>query len=323
MYQTQQSQRQTTPKFLSKENLKDLFETLVENEFSDFTQIMKSQDTDSINNTFQLFCKKAVDFYQNHIQLLEIEDYILFELNKKFIIHMLRTDKKPVKNVTIQQQQPIQQRDVKIEEIQKQRQQDFYQQLESKKNEFMNSNTKIIPEPPKFGDTVIDKPIKNISALLNSMMEDRNKDLEEIQKLYPKKKQEKHQQQHQHSQFEYDYFETKQPQIKYITIDANDTENQIIENELIILDETTNNNKKVSWEDESVPEIIVEEPTQITIIQNNDNGFLEKLKIVSSEPEFNHHSESNEQLFSLFNNRFECLEDKINKIFELLSTQQK
>jgi succinate dehydrogenase flavin-adding protein (antitoxin of CptAB toxin-antitoxin module) len=72
MYQTQQQSHQSkTPDFLSKENLKDLFETLVENNFSDFTQIMKSQDTDLINKTFQLFCKKAVDFYHNHIQLLD------------------------------------------------------------------------------------------------------------------------------------------------------------------------------------------------------------------------------------------------------------
>ena len=141
MYQTQQQQQQKIPEFLSKENLNDLFETMVENDFSDFTQIMKSQDNELINNTFQQFCKKAVDFYQNYIEIVDNEDNILLEINKKFIIYMLRNDKKPVKNVVIQQTTIFdnQQKDVRIEEIQKQRQQDFYQQLENKKNEFMNS----------------------------------------------------------------------------------------------------------------------------------------------------------------------------------------
>lgn len=214
------------PDFLKEQNLKDIFETLIESNFSNLQDIVNKGDAKLLNSSFQVFCNYALNFYNTQ----SINTHIL-SMNKNFMIfcikNKIRFNNNNEDNDNSFSLKPSE--NLRNQDIQHQRQVQFQSQVESKKNEFDDLMTLKKPPSPDFGEAIKDQPIKNISGLLNNIIADRDKDILQIQKMFPPPP-------------------PSQDPIKYINIGE---EINIKHNiSLINGNGNGNGNKKVSWSDD-------------------------------------------------------------------------
>lgn len=258
--------------FLSKQNVAIIWDVLMENE------VLKNKSKDVIAEINSIFKKIITSFYENEKQKANN----LIELNKKFISLIINYVNKTFnKTVEIQNQQqnkiiitptPQKQQQVKelitFEELQTQRLSDFDKQLAEKQKEFTNAITLQIPETPNFSDN-IDTPLSELEKEVKKMMDQRNYDVEQINKsfngenveswLKPVETSIKNEKivPNIHNQNTKNMENTKNTQsnkIKYIKIEDYEVNSNIYKNEVIDLNINNSPKKHISWADENVNE---------------------------------------------------------------------
>ena len=178
--------------FLSKENIQVLWDVLIED------QAIKTfcSSHDKIIELTKLFESNLKGFYD--VERKNCNN--LIELNKKYMVliitylgsQLLTPTTKPLSNT--EQQQLSQFKKITIhdeqikqaityEEIQNERKSQFEKDLYNRQQEFTNAMSNPVPPVPKFNDK-LDEPINEIELEIKRIQEQRNYDMEIINKTY-------------------------------------------------------------------------------------------------------------------------------------------
>jgi hypothetical protein len=178
--------------FLSKENIQVLWDVLIED------QVIKNfcSSHDKIIELTKIFESNLKGFYDIERRNCNT----LIELNKKYMVliinylssQIITPITKPITNTQPQQlsqfkkitihdeqiKQPI-----TYEEIQNERKSQFEKDLYNRQQEFTNAMSNPVPPLPKFSDK-LDEPINEIELEIKRIQEQRNYDMEIINKTY-------------------------------------------------------------------------------------------------------------------------------------------
>ena len=180
--------------FLSKENIGIIWDVLMDN------GVLKNKPKEIIDEINVVIKKIITSFYENEKQNANN----LVELNKKFITLIINYVNKNFNNNKIKTPQ-IQQTNqtnqinsqkrqqshsqsqskelITFEELQTQRLSEFDKQLAEKQKEFTNAITLQVPEKPNFSDNM-DTPLTELEKEVKKMMDQRNYDVEQINKSF-------------------------------------------------------------------------------------------------------------------------------------------
>jgi hypothetical protein len=293
-----------TNNFLSNENINLLWEVLKEEE------ILKIQTSNVLEQITQIFKNNLKGFYETEknkcMNLVDInKKYILlilnyvntnyptknihyeksnYQLNEKQNINQNKNQNAPNK---IQIYEEIPQKElITYEELQKDKRNQFDRDLNKRQEEFVNAMSMKVPSVPDFSDKTEDKPITSIEEEIKKITEQRNYDIELINKSFNKPqdstwlnpletsiKNEKLNTLHQKKEKEQTYFNKNENKTKYITINEEISANDIYKNEIIELNASK---KNISWAN-NISENIndTNDISNINIIteENNDNNY--------------------------------------------------
>ena len=272
--------------FLSNDNLKLLWDVIVDNE------ILKNKNTEMLVQINNIFNQNIKGFYENEMK--NNPNISLIELNKKFISllinHVQKTFFKSNKQL------------ITSEEIQNNRMNQFEKDLTLKQQEFTNAMSLPIPPTPTFQDK-LDEPISELELEIKRTIAQRNYDIEKIHNnihnvsgdpsswLTSQETSIKKEKLNISNNLKSTIINKPVSEIKYIKIE-NNLDNNILKNDIIDL----NNKKNVQWADDT--EDIFE------------SDLFKKLKVVQ-QPEI---SKPEQNLVQ----RIESMETKINKIEKML-----
>ena len=179
----------SSKKFIQKDNLKILWEVIIDEELFHF---LSQTDQQKI---YKIFLNNIQGFYETE----KIRDNSLVDLNKKYILFILNYIKKTFGDQSpskIQIKEEIKQHQpsninmnikelVTYEDIQNDRKTKFEKDLNRLQEEFQDSITLKTPEPLDFKDKQIDDgPIKEMDKLLKEIQVQRNYEVENINRTY-------------------------------------------------------------------------------------------------------------------------------------------
>jgi hypothetical protein len=301
----------STNDFLTKQNVDLLWEVIIDDD------LFKNKPKELINQIGSIFTQNLRGF--NEVEKNNSNN--LMSMNKRFIGLILNHSR----SIIISNKNPVKQKElITSTDLQTERISQFEKDLSKKQTEFTSAMSLQVPPVPKFSDNNLDEPIGEMELAIKKVVEQRNYDIEQVNKtlnksnadswLKPQETSVKSEKIVPLKNQKTDYIQNSHVQnsLKYIKIDEN-IENTIIKNDIIDLSKQ----KHISWEDENISLQIVEKEEENDIIENN---IFKKLKKIT--PEVN--QEVNE--LSNMNNRMNILEDKIeglnNKldlIIEILS----
>jgi hypothetical protein len=166
--------------FLDKNNIATLWSVIADED------IFKNHAADIKNNILQIFSDNIKGFYN---QESKNNNTSLVEINKKYILLILQFIKtnfpKPsINKITIHDEvipiHDLHKEPITIEEIKKDRITQFDQDFNKLEQDFQNAFKLPIPEPQNFSDNVKDKPIQELERVVKEMAEQRNYEIEEI-----------------------------------------------------------------------------------------------------------------------------------------------
>jgi hypothetical protein len=171
--------------FLSKDNTTMLWEVLSDED------IFKTQPYEIKNIILKIFSENISTFYNSEIKN---QKTTLIEMNKKYILMILNFIKNNYSNTKINkltiynESAPlIETNNIELitnEEIKKDKITKFEEDLNTKEKEFKSMFTKTIPDSPNFSDNINDKPITEMEKAIKEMVEQRNYDMEQINKSH-------------------------------------------------------------------------------------------------------------------------------------------
>jgi hypothetical protein len=314
----------STPPFLTNENMKLLWDVLIENELFQNKQSDFFVKVNTIfNENIQGFYESEISYSNNNNNHNKLET--LIGLNKKFITLFINH----IQKLLHQQNQikPLTHNNLNTslithEDIQNDRMNQFEKNLNQVKQDFTNAMALPVPPVPEFKDKM-DEPISELELEIKRTMAQRNYDIEVIhnnihnlqdgsnswlksqETSVKKDKMNPNQNLNQNLKSN-----PNQNVIKHIKIENNNLDNSILKKDIIDLN-TLKKEKHVSW---------------VNDIENNGNGnndieniqeniddseynLFRKLKVISKKPE-----ESPDYLIS----RMENMETKLQKIEEML-----
>lgn len=231
------------PSFLSKENVKILWDILIDDPFSHLTR-------EEYPGFSQYFHKELQIFYNTHVN--SNTNTSLLILNRTFLSKIIQANPKP----QIQQQQLYKSADIQADRINK-----FETEFTNKKMEFENAITLKKPPVPKFeDDQQYSEKISNMDSLIAQTLAQRNLDISQLNLngttnsnwLKPEE-----------TSVRAENTINNQNAIKLIKIDKTN----LPELQEEIVDLNGKQNKKISWEQED----------QVT------SSLFSKLKIINSE----------------------------------------
>ena len=273
----------STNNFLSSENINLLLEVLKEEE------ILKNQSQNVLGQIIQIFKNNLKGFYETEknkcINLVDInKKYILLILNyvntnyteknnhyekpniKQYINQSINQNINQSINQSINQNtinkiqiyEEVPQKElITYEELQKDKRNQFDRDLNKRQEEFASSMSMNVPSVPDFSDKTEDKPITSIEEEIKKITEQRNYDIELINKSYNKPqdstwlnpletsiKNEKLNAPLQKKEKEQINFNKNENKTKYITINEEISANDIYKNEIIELNTLK---KNISW----------------------------------------------------------------------------
>lgn len=289
--------------FLTKQNVDLLWEVIIDDD------LFKNKPKELINEIGTMFTQTLRgfnDFEKNNSNTL-------MSMNKKFIGLMLNRSRSIIisnKNPTsVQKQKEL----ITSTDLQTERMSQFEKDLSQKQSEFTNAMSLPVPPVPNFSDNNLDEPIGEMELAIKKALEQRNYDIEQVNKnlnksnadswLKPQEtslKSEKIVPIKSQKSDSNPYYQNSpvQNSLKYIKIDNENIENTVIKKDIIDL----NQKKHISWEDENISLKIVEKEEENDIIENN---IFKKLKKITPEI-----SQEANETFNM-NNRMNILEDKL------------
>lgn len=308
--------------FLHKNNTSILWDVISDED------VIQTQPPDFKSILFNIFSSNIQNFYKSETN--ENNEITLVDLNKKYILLILKYAKKTIDDqqsskIKIHEElSPISQKElITFEEIQNDKRSQFEKDLAKLKDNFNNSFAAPIPETPNFSDNIKDTPISEMGKKIKEMTEQRNYEVEQINKNYIKiQNNDKNEnwltpqetslkngtQQQSHIQQPID-----NNKLRHIKIE-NDSKinNELITNELERLNDNNSPKKNVSWGENST----------ITKTDDNEyanyNNIFNKLKKINND---NLIEEPKQKPQINIEEEIRIINSKIDKIFEMLQTK--
>lgn len=292
--------------FLSKENTDVLWEVLADDD-----SVPKTSDT---QETFVwLLPRFHASHQRSKIDLMSMNKLFIGEMMEKLQENILR--KSPPKNNS----KPL----ITAEDLKTDRLSEFEKELKQKESDFQFAMSRPVPEEPNFKDNFEDKPLGNVSEEIERMMKERNLEINNIQKKQDVKKAEEwlsatNPSIRNNSKQESD---KQSPQdFKFIKIEKDDLEIQVPSTNL----DDTSTSKSVSWDENLTINISKTSSPETSSIfsklktSNKENSIEEPrlsppVLVPPSPPNVSRDNDI-DRLFSFFNNRFDKLEEKIDRI---------
>jgi hypothetical protein len=323
--------------FLTKGNVDLLWEVIIDDE------LFKNKPKELINQIGNMFAQNLRGFNESE----KNNSNNLINMNKKFIelilnrsYSIINFNKNPIPP---QKQKEL----ITSTDLLSDRMSQFEKELSQKQSEFTTAMSLPVPPVPKFSDNNLDGPMGEMDIAIKKALEQRNYDIEQLNKTLSKSNQDsswlKSQETSVKSEKLMPLNNVAQKSnisnvskvnssnlnintLKYIKIDQETIENNIIKKDIIDL----NQKKHITWKDENISLQIVDETEEQTDINKNkvfeDNVFEDNIfkKLKKKQPETNDVESLN---INIINNRMNILEDKLeglnNKVDLIIQLLQK
>ena len=339
----------STADFLKKENVELLWEVLIDE------GILKNYTSEIVGKILHIFNNNISGFYENERKKANN----LIDLNKKYVLLILQFISKnfPLqKNPSNYTHNKIQiheetkpiinaKEPITFEEIQKNKMSQFEKDLNLRQQEFTSAMSIPVPAKPDFNDNLNEGPIGELDEVIKKMTAQRNYDIEQINRnnleantnsntnsntnwLKPQETSVKNEKLNPLQQkpnikpsLQLQQEQEQSKKIKYIKIDNDDLNNEIIQNDVIDINNDNNDNskkitspkKQVSWNN------------NIEYENNFEDDFFKKLKTIKpNESQMVSNNNSTNEINSIkeelktFNVKIENLTQNVNAILELL-----
>ena len=279
----------STNDFLTKQNVDLLWEVIIDDD------LFKNKPKEFINQIGSIFTQHLRGFNEAE----KNNSSNLMSMNKRFIGLILNHSRSIIISNKNQIPQQKTRELITSTDLQTERMSQFEKDLSQRQSEFTSAMSLPVPQVPKFSDNNLDEPIGEMELAIKKALEQRNYDIEQVNKNLNKSNADswlKPQETSLKSEKITPQNKQNQNSLKYIKIDNENIENTIIKKDIIDLGPK----KQITWEDENISfKIADKEEEENDIIENN---IFKKLKKIN--PEIDDQSS--------INNRMNILEDKIN-----------
>ena len=279
----------STNEFLTKQNVDLLWEVIIDDD------LFKNKPKEFINQIGSIFTQHLRGFNEAE----KNNSSNLMSMNKRFIGLILNHSRSIIISNKNQIPQQKTRELITSTDLQTERISQFEKDLSQRQSEFTSAMSLPVPQVPKFSDNNLDEPIGEMELAIKKALEQRNYDIEQVNKNLNKSNADswlKPQETSLKSEKITPQNKQNQNSLKYIKIDNENIENTIIKKDIIDLGPK----KQITWEDENISfKIADKEEEENDIIENN---IFKKLKKIN--PEIDDQSS--------INNRMNILEDKIN-----------
>lgn len=321
--------------FLTKGNVDLLWEVIIDDE------LFKNKPKELINQIGNMFAQNLRGFNESE----KNNSNNLINMNKKFIELILNRSYSII-NVNKNPVPPQKQKElITSTDLLSDRMSQFEKELSQKQSEFTSAMSLPVPPVPKFSDNNLDGPMGEMDLAIKKALEQRNYDIEQLNKTLSKSNQDSSWLKSQEtsvkseklmplnnvtqksnvSKINSSNLNTNENTIKYIKIEQEAIENNIIKKDIIDL----NQKKHITWKDDNIRLQIVDETKEQNDI-NKDNVFEDSIfkKLKKITPQTNEIESNNvESLDINIINRINILEDKLeglnNKIDLIIKLLQK
>jgi len=307
--------------FLTKQNVDLLWEVIIDDE------LFKNKPKELINEIGNMFTQNLRGF--NEFEKNNLTN--LMSMNKKFIGLMLNRSRSIIisnKNpTTVQNQKEL----ITSSDLQSERMSQFEKDLSQKQSEFTNAMSLPVPPVPKFSDTNLDGPMGEIDLAIKKALEQRNYDIEQLNKTLSKSNQDSSWLKSQETSVKSEKLiplnkssqNTNQNSIKYIKIEEENIKTSINKKDIIDL----NPKKHITWQDDNISLQITEEKEKEEDDIFENNIFKKLKKITKQSDDTNDTNVSNDIESYNINTRMNILEDKLeglnNKVDLIIKLLQK
>ena len=326
--------------FLTKGNVDLLWEVIIDDE------LFKNKPKELINQIGNMFAQNLRGFNESE----KNNSNNLINMNKKFIELMLNRSYSIInfnKNHIPLQKEKEKEKEKELitsTDLLSDRMSQFEKELSQKQSEFTSAMSLPVPPVPKFSDNNLDGPMGEMDLAIKKALEQRNYDIEQLNKTLSKSNQDSSWLKSQEtsvkseklmplnnvsqkssisnvSKINSSNLNTNTNEIKYIKIDQETIGNSIIKKDIIDL----NQKKHITWKDDNISLQLIDENKEQNDI-NKDTTFEDSIfrKLKKITPQSNN-VESKD--INIINNRMNILEDKLeglnNKVDLIIKLLQK
>jgi hypothetical protein len=320
--------------FLTKANVDLLWEVIIDDD------LFKNKPKELINQIGSMFTQNLRGFNESE----KNNSNNLINMNKKFIELILNRSYSIInfnKNtIPPQKQKEL----ITSTDLLSDRMTQFEKELSQKQSEFTTAMSLPVPPVPKFSDNNLDGPMGEMDLAIKKALEQRNYDIEQLNKTLSKSNQDSSWLKSQETSVKSEKLmplnnvaqktnssNLNTNEIKYIKIDQETIGNSIIKKDIIDL----NQKKHITWKDDNISLQMVDENKQQndinkdklfedTIVEDNIFKKLKKITLQTTEDESN---KVESLSINIINNRMNILEDKLeglnNKVDLIIKLLQK
>lgn len=318
--------------FLTKGNVDLLWEVIIDDE------LFKNKPKELINQIGNMFAQNLRGFNESE----KNNSNTLINMNKKFIELMLNRsysiinfNKNPIPPQKEKEKELITSTDLLSDRMSQ-----FEKELSQKQSEFTTAMSLPVPPVPKFSDNNLDGPMGEMDLAIKKALEQRNYDIEQLNKTLSKSNQDSSWLKSQETSVKSEKLmplnnvsqksnisnvskinssnlntNTNTNEIKYIKIDQETIGNSIIKKDIIDL----NQKKHITWKDDNISLQMVDEKEEDNVFEDSIFRKLKKITPQSNNVE--------SQDINIINNRMNILEDKLeglnNKVDLIIKLLQK
>jgi len=296
--------------FLTKQNIDLLWEVIIDDD------LFKNKPKELINQIGSIFTSHLRGFNEAE----KNNSSNLMSMNKRFIGLILNHSR----SIIISNKNQIPQQKTKdlitSSDLQTDRMSQFEKELSQKQSEFTSAMSLPVPPVPKFSDNNLDEPISEMELEIKKVLDQRNYDIEQVSKNLNKsnadswlKPQETSLKSEKPPSPSINKSNTNtnssiQNKIKYIKIDNENIENNIIKKDIIDL----GRKKQITWEDENINVKMTEEEI------DDDNIFKKLKKIIPQGDDLSNNNNITNRL-NILEDKLEAINRKIDLIINLFS----
>jgi hypothetical protein len=296
--------------FLTKQNVDLLWEVIIDDD------LFKNKPKELINQIGSIFTSHLRGFNEAE----KNNSSNLMSMNKRFIGLILNHSR----SIIISNKNSIPQQKTKdlitSSDLQTERMSQFEKDLSQKQSEFSSAMSLPVPPVPKFSDNNLDEPISEMELEIKKVLDQRNYDIEQVSKNLNKsnadswlKPQETSLKSEKPPSPSINKSNTNtnssiQNKIKYIKIDNENIENNVIKKDIIDL----GRKKQITWEDENINVKMTEE-------EIDDDNIFKKLKKITPQGDDLSNNNNITNRLNILEDKLEAINRKIDLIINLFS----
>ena len=318
--------------FLTKGNVDLLWEVIIDDE------LFKNKPKELINQIGNMFAQNLRGFNESE----KNNSNNLINMNKKFIELILNRSYSII-NVNKNPIPPQKQKElITSTDLLSDRMSQFEKELSQKQSEFTTAMSLPVPPVPKFSDNNLDGPMGEMDLAIKKALEQRNYDIEQLNKTLSKTNQDSSWLKSQETSVKSEKLvplnnitqnlnksnvskinssnsntntNTNTNTLKYIKIDQETIENNIIKKDIIDL----NQKKHITWKDDNIRLQIVDETKEQNdtnkdkVFEDNvfEDSIFKKLKKITPQTNDVESNNVESKDINIINNRMNILEDKL------------